>query len=615
MNIVEFAIKFKDLASSELGKFGAQSRRTFAQAQQYTDQLTGHNRVLGKSYDEIQLKIKQVENTIRTSTIPSQIRAARRELELLQRQSNSHIGNISSGGKAGGGLMNAIGLGSMAKMAGPMAIGAGLLAAGSFMGDSFGKSLERQKIQTSFNVLAGGEQQGGELTKQLVSLQKDTILGPEVFKNAQTMMAFGESSKTVAKDLKMLGDISMGDKERLGSLTLAFSQSQATGRLMGQDLLQMVNAGFNPLQVMSEKTGKSMAVLKKEMESGNISFAMVKQAFVDATSEGGKFNNMLEKIGETPAGKMEQLKGSWQEFKVQAGTAFMPLISAALDLGTKLMPILTATLEPLTKGIKLSVDLIKQYKGIILIALGPITAYLLVVNSIAFATKIWTAAQWLLNVAMDANPVGLIILGVSALVALIVVVIKKYNQWGAAITLLMGPFGMLINVIMSLKRNWDSIVQAFKSEGIIGGIKRIGVVMIDALLYPIQKLLHYISKIPGMGNIAGNAENDIIALRNKLNLVTPQSKKVVSKDGTIVDATNTDLMSQIAKNTADNAASSKNAEKAVTGGGPKTINVTVGKFLDSINLHTANLKEGTADIEGIFLEMFARVVAQGAKAM
>lgn len=570
MNIVEFAIKFKDLASSELGRFGAQSRRTFAQASQYADQLTGHNRILGKSYDEIQLKIKQVENTIRTSTIPSQIRAARKELEILQRQSNSHIGNISSGGKAGGGLMNAIGglmnaigLGSMAKMMGPMAIGAGLLAAGSFMGDSFGKSLERQKIQTSFNVLAGGEKQGGELTKQLVSLQKDTILGPEVFKNAQTMMAFGESSKTVAKDLKMLGDISMGDKERLGSLTLAFSQSQATGRLMGQDLLQMVNAGFNPLQVMSEKTGKSMAVLKKEMESGNISFAMVKQAFVDATSEGGKFNNMLEKIGETPAGKMEQLKGSWQEFKVQAGTAFMPLISAALDLGTKLMPIVDGFITPMTNGIQTIVGWVKNLTT----ETGGWSEYISLVKDYV-VNAIWPAITKIFGAVFH--------------------IVGKVVEWVGHSQLIKDLFGgIYVWVSMLLK--------------VVGGLIDGLVWVFDNVVMPI---LNAINKVY---NWIRGTSNSTVKVNGTLK--TPEIAGLPGGD------TNTELLRQTAQNTADNAKSSKNAEKAVTGGGPKIINVTVGKFLDSINLHTANLKEGTADIEGIFLEMFARVVAQGAKAM
>ena len=73
---------------------------------------------------------------------------------------------------------------------------------------------------------------------------------------AQTMLAFNIEAEKVIPILKQIGDISMGDRDRFNSLVLAFSQMSATGKLMGQDLLQMINAGFNPLAIISEKTGK-----------------------------------------------------------------------------------------------------------------------------------------------------------------------------------------------------------------------------------------------------------------------------------------------------------------------------------------------------------------------
>ena len=83
----------------------------------------------------------------------------------------------------------------------------------------------------------------------------------------------------------------------------------ASGRLMGQDLLQMINAGFNPLSEISRKTGKSIGVLKEEMEKGKISAEMVTQAFYSATQAGGQFHGMTEKMGQTAAGKWSTLLG------------------------------------------------------------------------------------------------------------------------------------------------------------------------------------------------------------------------------------------------------------------------------------------------------------------
>lgn len=138
---------------------------------------------------------------------------------------------------------------------------------------------EMESLQTSFKTLAG-EQIGGELFEQIKEYELRTpMIMQDLASGAQTMLAFNIPAQDVMLHLKAIGDISMGDSEKFKSLTLAFSQMSATGKLMGQDLLQMINAGFNPLQVISEQTGKSIGQLKEEMEKGAISTKMVQDAF------------------------------------------------------------------------------------------------------------------------------------------------------------------------------------------------------------------------------------------------------------------------------------------------------------------------------------------------
>lgn len=146
-------------------------------------------------------------------------------------------------------------------------------------------------------------------------------------------------------------------------------------------------------------------------------------------------------------------------------------------------------------------------------------------RSLQIATKLQTAAQWLLNVAMDANPVGLVVIGIAALVAIIYTAIEYYDKFGAVLTLLMGPIGMVIRAIMSIKNNWDSIVAAFKSDGIIGALKRIGVVLLDTVLYPIQQLLEILSEIPGVGKYATMGAEQIAELRRGFDLADPTPSK------------------------------------------------------------------------------------------
>lgn len=139
------------------------------------------------------------------------------------------------------------------------------------------------------------------------------------------------------------------------------------------------------------------------------------------------------------------------------------------------------------------------------------------------ATSLWSGAQMVLNAVMTANPIGLIIVAIAGLIALVYVAINHFDQWGSAILFLMGPFGMLINVIMSIKDHWDSIVNAFKSDGIIGGLKRIGLVLLDAVMKPLQQILEVVAKVDPTG-LAQKGLDKIKAFRTANDLVTEGEK-------------------------------------------------------------------------------------------
>lgn len=162
--------------------------------------------------------------------------------------------------------------------------------------------------------------------------------------------------------------------------------------------------------------------------------------------------------------------------------------------------------------------------GMINLAPG-VLAIVNMVTLLKDATILQTAAQWMLNIAMNANPIGLIITGVAALIGLVAVVITYFDDWGASLTLFLGPLGLVINLVQSFRRHWDSITNAFSAGGIIAGIKRIGLVILDALLMPVQQLLELLSKIPGLGGLAGSGANFIKEIRTKLELTEGDPKK------------------------------------------------------------------------------------------
>lgn len=183
-----------------------------------------------------------------------------------------------------------------------------------------------EKTQAAFDVFTGS---AGKTQAIIASMKQLSALSGVTFsvmsEGAATMMSYGMTTEATSEKLKQLATISRGDSERFKMMALAFGQVTAAGRLMGQETLQLINAGFNPLAEISRTTGRSMADLKKDMENGLITVEMVSNAFKTATTEGGRYNGMLEKIGETTAGAQAKSGAAWEQAKADVGEALKPL--------------------------------------------------------------------------------------------------------------------------------------------------------------------------------------------------------------------------------------------------------------------------------------------------
>jgi hypothetical protein len=151
-----------------------------------------------------------------------------------------------------------------------------------------------------------------------------------------------EAEKVVPM-LRQLGDITMGDAEKFKLMAYALGQVKGAGRLMGQEARQMTDAGFNPLaqmaDEMSQKFGgladKYMPELKKKMEDGKISFADVERAIAAATSAGGTFAGMTERINrETTKGAITNMKSEWSKLGASFGTSVLPLANMGASMAT-----------------------------------------------------------------------------------------------------------------------------------------------------------------------------------------------------------------------------------------------------------------------------------------
>jgi tape measure domain-containing protein len=325
----------------------------------------------------------------------------------------------------------------------------GIRAGGAFF--ELGMNMEENRAK--FEVLLGSAAKGNKMISDLNKMADITPFeNGDLIKNSETMLAFGISAKKILPTLDMIGNVSMGNKEKLQGLTLAYSQVSSTGRLMGQDLLQMINQGFNPLLIMSQKTGKSMAQLKDDMEKGKISFAMVENAFKTATAEGGQFHGMMDKMSETGRGKLSTFMGNLKAKLTEVAERLNPLIVKIMNFAIaavanfdKIGNIIWTILLPiraLFTGLSTIFNFFNKNRGALVAFVAILAIYNIITWQAALATKGWTIAtilqynwlllvekaQKLLSMTMLKNPLTAMLVGITLVVGALVMWKKRTQE-------------------------------------------------------------------------------------------------------------------------------------------------------------------------------------------
>jgi tape measure domain-containing protein len=259
-------------------------------------------------------------------------------------------------------------------------------------------SAQMEDTTTSFEVMLGSAEAAKTMVDDLIKFSDVTPFEDmQITDAAKMLMNFGIAADDVMPSIQMLGDVSGGNAEKFSRLSLAFGQVSSQGKLMGQDLLQMINAGFNPLQEISKTTGKSMAQLKDEMSKGLVSFDMVQSAFMSATGEGGRFHDMMKKQSETWHGLISTFNG----LRNSAMRVFGDILQKALK------PILKGLIQ-ITQAF---VTWAKTEKGMAilkatLVGLVPVIGTLMVGAVIALATAFWGLLAPLLPIVGIALLIG-----------------------------------------------------------------------------------------------------------------------------------------------------------------------------------------------------------------
>ena len=356
----------------------------------------------------------------------------------------------------------------------------------------------------NLTTLLGGNQQ--EAQKLLDTLKEMANTTPyeaqDLVKATQKMMAFGISADDSLKYLQMLGDVAMGDAFKMDSLTLAFSQISASGRASMEDINQMIDQGFNPLTIIAEQTGESMADLRDRVSEGGVSFEEIAGAFQIATSEGGIFYQSMDKASETTNGKISSLKDAFSSALGEMTTALLPFVTEAVNGLTKLANWFASLDEDgkrmvlIFAGIALAIGpvttaiggLIKVGSGVSKVvkefqkggkALKIFTSIgkglFSVLKGGLSVIKLLGSGIKALGAVLMANPIALIIIAIVALIAIIVLLWTKCEWFRTAVMtainaiwsviqsvaqFIMSIFSTVFNVIASVFNAIWSVVQS-----------------------------------------------------------------------------------------------------------------------------------------------------------
>lgn len=239
-------------------------------------------------------------------------------------------------------------LGGIAKKGAGVAVAAvgavtAALGAGVVAGVKYNASIE--SYQTSFEVMTGSAEKAAEVIDKLKKVGAETPFElPDLADTTQLLMNYGFSADEAMDSMMMLGDISQGSAEKMSRIATAYGQMSSAGKVSLEDVKQMIEAGFNPLQEISESTGESMASLYDRISKGTISVDEITASMQRATSEGGKYFQSMEKQSQTFSGLISTLKDNAQQL---LGEVVKPISDGLTE---SLLPAAISAIEQLTQG-------------------------------------------------------------------------------------------------------------------------------------------------------------------------------------------------------------------------------------------------------------------------
>ena len=320
-----------------------------------------------------------------------------------------------------------------------------------------------ESYTTDFEVMMGDAAAAAKKVEELKEMGAKTPfeLG-DLASATKTLLAFNVSADDSTGVLQQLGDISLGNVQKLESLTRAYGKMNASQKVTLEDINMMIDAGFNPLLLVAENTGETMTEVYDRISKGGVAFEEISGAINQATSEGGQFYQGMDKASQTTKGLISTLKDAAQ-------SKIGELFSSISEKIKELLPNVISFIENIdTDEIVTGVENLMQTFNDLLPVITGVTAATVaykaatsiagIIDALRKATEGQTVAQALLNAVMNANPFVLIATLVAGLVAAIITLWNTNEGFRNA---LIGAWDAIKNAAVVV---WESIVKFFTED-------------------------------------------------------------------------------------------------------------------------------------------------------
>lgn len=288
-----------------------------------------------------------------------------------------------------------------------------------------------QSYLANFKVMLGSEEQAAAKLAEIRKMAASTPFSlDDLTSGTQTLLQFGIAADDTTGVLQQLGDISLGNADKLQTLVRAYGKMSSAQKVTLENVNMMIDAGFNPLNQICTATGESMADLYKRISDGKVSFAELESAVSSATSQGGQFYNGMLEASQTFSGRMSTLKDN---VSALTGELTGGLFEALGELVVKVNEAAVSFLDDEEKMSQLK-DTLGNLASVVTAAGTAFVAYkgyLALTTAATIAHTTYTAANKAaatgatglklalaaLNAVINANPVGLFVSALAALAA------------------------------------------------------------------------------------------------------------------------------------------------------------------------------------------------------